>query len=58
MSIEQTNEKNRIKIVTNGGFKYSGILLDKNNLFIKILDDKIGEIEIPLSNISFMQEEK
>jgi len=53
--MEQTNEK-RVKILTNSGFKYFGILLKEDSIFITIRDERQGEIKVPLVNISFMQE--
>lgn len=52
---EQTNK--RIKIITNSGFKYTGILISQDNLFIELIDDRQGKIKIPLANISFLKDE-
>ena len=52
--VEQTNK--RIKILTNSGFKYLGIFISQDTTFITMIDDRQGEIKIPLVNISFMQE--
>ena len=51
---EQTNK--RIKILTNSGYKYLGKLIEKNSSFVVLVDDRQGKIEVPLVNISFMQE--
>lgn len=48
----------KVKIITNSGFKYYGELISQDNLFVKINDERQGEIKIPLANISFMKEEK
>ena len=52
------NEKTkmRIKLITNSGFKYSGEKLSENSLFVKLIDDKQGEISVPLANISYLKE--
>ena len=47
----------RIKILTNSGFKYHGLEISRDDIFIEILDDRIGKIKIPISNISFLKEE-
>jgi hypothetical protein len=52
---EQTNEK-RVKILTNSGFKYYGLLISEDAVFITIQDERQGRIKVPLANISFMQE--
>ncbi len=56
--MEQTNKRTRVKILTNSGYKYSGILIEKNSLFVILVDDKQGRIEVPLANISLLQEVK
>jgi hypothetical protein len=48
----------RIKIITNSGFKYEGKFISQDNLFITLIDDRQGEIKVPLSNISLLQEVK
>jgi len=53
--MEQTN-KPRIKILTNSGYKYLGELVEKNPLFVILIDDRQGKIEVPLANISLLQE--
>jgi hypothetical protein len=53
--MEQTNEK-RVKILTNSGFKYYGVLIKEDSLFVTIIDERQGQIKVPLANISFMQE--
>ena len=55
-SMERMNEYKRIKIITNSGFKYSGGKKSQDSCFVTIIDDKQGEIQIPLANISFMKE--
>lgn len=54
--MEQTKEPQRIKILTNSGFKYLGLLVSQDAAFVEILDDRQGLIKVPLANISFMQE--
>ena len=54
--MEQTNKPIRIKILTNSGFKYLGELIEKNSLFVILNDDRQGRIEVPLANISLLQE--
>jgi len=54
--MEQTNKPIRIKILTNSGYKYLGVLIEKNSLFVVMIDDRQGRIEVPLSNISLLQE--
>jgi len=54
--MEQTNKPIRIKILTNSGFKYLGELIEKNSLFVILCDDRQGRIEVPLANISLLQE--
>jgi len=46
----------RIKIITNSGYKYLGNLIEKNSLFVILIDDRLGRIEVPLANISLLQE--
>jgi hypothetical protein len=46
----------RIKIITNSGYKYLGEELSRDEIFIEINDFKCGKIKIPISNISFLQE--
>lgn len=53
--MEQTNDK-KIKILTNSGFKYSGNLIEKGEKFVILIDERQGKIEVPLANISFLQE--
>jgi len=53
---EQTNKQVRIKILTNSGYKYLGALIEKNSLFVIMIDDRQGKIEVPLANISLLQE--
>jgi len=50
------NESERIKIITNSGYKYFGFEISRDALFVEIDDIKCGRIKIPLSNISFLQE--
>ena len=50
----ETNK--RIKILTNSGYKYEGILLSQDNVFIEIKDDRQGIIKVPLANISLVKE--
>jgi len=50
---EQTK---RFKILTNSGFKYSGTLIEQDSLWVVLNDDRQGKIQIPLVNISFMEE--
>lgn len=54
--MEQTNKQTRIKILTNSGYKYLGTLIEKNSLFVVMIDDRQGKIEVPLANISLLQE--
>ena len=54
--MEQTNKQIRIKILTNSGYKYLGKLIENNSSFGVLVDDRQGKIEVPLVNISFMQE--
>jgi len=54
--MEQTNKHIRIKILTNAGYKYLGELIEKNSSFVILVDDRQGKIEVPLSNISLLQE--
>ena len=56
MSSERTNKK--VKIITNAGYKYYGIVISEDSSFIKLQDNALGEIEIPLANISFVKEFK
>lgn len=46
----------RTKIITNAGYKYDGVVVSQDNIFIEIKDDKQGIIKIPLVNISFIKE--
>jgi len=46
----------RIKVMTNSGYKYLGKLIEKNSLFVILIDDRLGRIEVPLANISLLQE--
>lgn len=46
-----------MKIITNSGFKYTGIFISQDNTFIELNDDRQGIIKIPLANISFLKEE-
>jgi len=46
----------RIKIITNSGYKYLGEEISRDETFIEILDLKEGLIKIPINNISFMKE--
>ena len=50
----ETNK--RIKVITNSGYKYLGTLIEKNSLFVILIDDHLGKIEVPLANISLLQE--
>ena len=52
---QRTNEK-RVKILTNSGYKYYGLLISQDNVFVEINDERQGIIKIPLANVSFMQE--
>lgn len=54
--MDERMNKTRIKILTNSGYKYVGILVEKNSSFVVLIDDKEGKIEIPLNNISFLKE--
>jgi len=54
--MQQTNKQTRIKILTNSGYKYLGLLVEKNNSFVILIDDFQGKIEVPLVNISFLKE--
>lgn len=56
MGDEQTDKQIRIKILTNSGYKYLGELVEKNTSFVVLIDDTQGKIEVPLANISFLQE--
>lgn len=56
--MKRTNKPTRIKILTNSGYKYLGLLVEKNPLFVILIDDVQGKIEVPLSNISLLQEVK
>ncbi|GEM_PF-5045632 len=47
----------RIKIITNSGFKYFGEEISRDESFIEIRDVRCGLIKIPIINISFLQEE-
>lgn len=51
---KQTNK--RIKILTNSGYKYLGELVEKNSLFVILIDDRQGIIKVPLANISLLKE--
>lgn len=53
---ERMNKQTRVKILTNSGYKYLGLLIEKNSTFVVLIDDKLGKIEVPLSNISLLQE--
>ena len=53
--VEQTN-KQRVKILTNSGYKYLGPLISQDSSFVEVLDDVQGKIKVPLANISFMKE--
>ncbi len=53
--MEQTNKPKRVKILTNSGYKYLGELVEKNSLFVILIDDRQGKIEVPLANISLLQ---
>lgn len=46
----------RIKVLTNSGYVYRGLLIEKNISFVVMIDDKQGRIEVPLANISLLQE--
>lgn len=46
----------RMKIITNSGFKYEGILISQDNIFIELNDTRQGIIKIPLANISFIKD--
>jgi hypothetical protein len=48
----------KIKIKTNAGFNYSGELLEENLNYIILIDWKEGEVQIPISNISFLKKIK
>lgn len=50
----ETNK--RMKIITNSGFKYEGVLISQDNIFIELNDTRQGIIKIPLANISFIKE--
>ena len=50
----ETNK--RTKIITNSGFKYEGLIISQDNLFVEIKDDRQGIIKVPLCNISMMKE--
>ena len=52
--LKMVNE--RIKIITNSGYKYLGEEISRDETFIEILDLKEGLIKIPINNISFMKE--
>jgi len=54
--MEKTNKQIEIKVLTNSGYKYVGILVEKNPLFVVMIDYRQGKIEVPLSNISLFQE--
>jgi len=54
--MKQSNKQTRIKILTNSGFKYLGLKISQDAYFVTIFDDRQGEIQIPLVNISFMKE--
>ena len=54
--MERTNEQKTIKIITNSGYKYVGKLVEKNSLFVVLIDEQQGKIEVPLANISLLQE--
>jgi len=55
--LNHTNkEDKKIKILTNSGFKYSGNLIEKGEKFVILIDERQGKIEVPLANISFLQE--
>ena len=53
--MERTNEK-WVKVLTNSGYKYYGILISEDSNFIEIQDERQGLIKVPLANISFLQE--
>lgn len=46
----------RIKILTVSGFKYTGLQVSQDSVFIEIQDDRQGLIKVPISTISFLQE--
>lgn len=46
----------RIKILTNAGYRYEGVVISEDKSFIELNDDRQGKIKIPLCNISFIQE--
>lgn len=54
--MERTKERKIIKIITNSGFKYLGELIEENSSFVILNDFKQGKIQVPLVNISFLQE--
>lgn len=45
----------QIKILTESGYKYSGILIEETETYIEIEDIKEGLICIPITNISFIK---
>ena len=53
--MEQRTNK-RVKILTNSGYKYYGLLISQDNTFVEVRDERQGIIKIPLANISFLQE--
>lgn len=53
--MEQKKE-HRVKILTNSGYKYSGVFVEKNSIMVIIIDDIEGKIEVPLVNISLLKE--
>lgn len=46
----------RIKILTNSGYKYEGVLISQDKTFIELNDDRQGIIKVPLANISLVKE--
>ena len=54
LEIMETNK--RTKILTNSGFKYEGTIVEQDNTFITIKDDRQGIIKVPLCNISLIKE--
>jgi len=45
----------KVKVITNTGYKYSGELVEENDKFIILIDVREGEISVPLCNISLIK---
>jgi hypothetical protein len=50
------NTNKRTKIITNSGYKYEGVVISQDAIYIELNDDRQGKIKIPLVNISLIKE--